>query len=266
MIEIVRQTTGSDMLQHLVPYLLLALVFLGIMLGALYLKTDKLKPEVRVCISVLSILALLGTIILGVVNQPQYQVVKDDYYTTSTQTEGNHAIVARRNSDNSDLLLRVTDGSSQQVRKTVNLMDADDETLLVTWNDAGPHSLSVSPKKIRYVKRSEEAKVKQALSNIMDAVTTEADTLFPGSKTSHSEDEFVDDPTDASVSPTTHTNSRQRIVRKHWPVMGKVGEKGLGAISEHALSHLRLKLRAAKTLTEFFMRHSSVLLDAVSPM
>ena len=171
MIEIVRQTTGSDTLQHLVPYLLLALVFLSIMLGALYLKTDKLKPEVRVRISVLSVLALLGTIILGVVNQPQYQVVKDDYYTTSAQTEGNHTIVARRNSDNSDLLLRVTDGSSQQVRKTVNLMDADDETLLVTWNDAGPHSLSVSPKKIRYVKPSEEAKVKQALSNIMDAVT-----------------------------------------------------------------------------------------------
>ena len=266
MIEIVRQTTGSDMLQHLVPYLLLALVFLGIMLAALYLKTDKLKPEVRVRISVLSVLALLGTVLLGVVNQPQYQVVKDDYYTTSTQTEGNHAIVARRNSDNSDLLLRVTDGSSQQVRKSVNLMDADDETLLITWNDAGPHSLSVSPKKIRYVKPSEEAKVKQALSNIMDAVTTEADTLSPGSKTSHSEDEFVDDPTEASVPPTTHTNSRQRIVRKHWPVMGKVGEKGLGAISVYSLGHLRLKLRSAKTLTEFFMRHSSVLLDAVSPM
>lgn len=48
--------------------------------------------------------------------------------------------------------------------------------------------------------------------------------------------------------------------------MGEVGEKGLGAISEHALSHLRLKLRSAKTLTKFFMRHASVLLDVVSPM
>lgn len=265
MIEIVRQTTGSDMLQHLVPYLLLALVFLGIMLAALYLKTDKLKPEVRVRISVLSVLALLGTVLLGVVNQPQYQVVKDDYYTTSTQTEGNHAIVARRNSDNSDLLLRVTDGSSQQVRKSMNLMDADDETLLITWNDAGPHSLSVSPKKIRYVKPSEEAKVKQALSNIMDAVTNEADTLFPGSKSTDS-DEFVDDPTDANVSPTTHTNTRQRIIRNNWLVMGKVGERGLGAISEYSFGHLRLKLRSAKTLTKFFMRHASVLLDVVSPM
>lgn len=266
MIEIVRQTTGSDMLQHLVPYLLLALVFLGIMLAALYLKTDKLKPEVRVRISVLSILALLGTILLGVVNRPQFQVVKDDYYTTSTQTEGNHAIVARRTSDNSDLLLRVTDGSSQQVRKTVNLMDADDETLLVTWNDAGPHSLSVSPKKIHYVKPSEEAKVKQALSNIMDAVTTEADTLFPGSKTSHSEDEFVDDPTDEGDSATHHSTTRQRVIRKSWPVTGRVGDRGLGAISERSLGHLRLKLRSAKTLTKFFMRHASVLLDVVSPM
>lgn len=266
MIEIVRQTTWRDILQNSTPYLFVALVFLVIMLAALYLKTDKLKFEVRIRIAVVSILALLGTVTLAVIQQPQYQVVKDDYHTTSTQTEGNHAIVARRNSDNSDLLLRVTDGSSQQVRKTVNLMDADDETLLITWNDAGPHSLSVSPKKIRYVKPSEEAKVKQALSNIMDAVTTEADTLFPGSKTSHSEDEFVDDPTDASVSPTTHTNSRQRIVRKNWPVMGKVKGKGLGAISEHSLGHLRLKLRSAKTLTKFFMRHSSVLLDAVSPM
>lgn len=265
MMEIVRQTTGSDMLQHLVPYLLLALVFLGIMLGALYLKTDKLKPAVRVRVAVVSILAMIGTVILGVVHQPQYQAVKDDYYTTSTQHNGHFVMVARRNSDNSDLLFRVIDGSSQQVRKTVNLMDADDETLLITWNDAGPHSLSVSPKKIRYVKPSEEAKVKQALSNIMGAVTNEADTLFPGSKSTDS-DEFVDDPTDASVSPTTHTNSRQRIVRKHWPVMGEVGEKGFGAVSEYSLGHLRLKLRAAKTLTKFFMRHSSVLLDAVSPM
>lgn len=214
MIEIVRQTTGGNMLQHLVPYLLLALVFLGVMLGALYLKTEKIKPAVRVRVAVVSILAMIGTILLGVVNQPQYQVVKDDYYTTSAQTEGNHTIVARRNSDNSDLLLRVTDGSSQQVRKSVNLMDADDETLLITWNDAGPHSVSVSPKKIHYVKPSEEAQVKRALSNIMDTVTNEADTLFPGSKTSHSDDEFVDDPTDAKVSPTTHTSTKRRIVRK----------------------------------------------------
>lgn len=265
MIEIVRQTTWRDILQNSTPYLFVALVFLVIMLAALYLKTDKLKFEVRIRIAVVSILALLGTVTLAVIQQPQYQVVKDNYYTTSTQTEGNHAIVARRNSDNSDLLLRVTDGSSQQVRKIVNLMDADDETLLITWNDAGPHSLSVSPKKIHYVKPSEEAKVKQALSNIMGAVTNEADTLFPGSKSTDS-DEFVDDPTDANVSPTTHTNSRQRIVRNNWLVMGKVGEKGLGAISEHSLGHLRLKLRSAKTLTKFFMRHSSVLLDAVSPM
>ena len=265
MIEIVRQTTWRDILQNSTPYLFVALVFLVIMLAALYLKTDKLKPEVRVRISVLSILALLGTILLGVVNQPQYQVVKDDYYTTSTQREGNHAIVARRNSDNSDLLLRVSDGSSQQVRKTVNLMDADDETLLVTWNDAGPHSLSVSPKKIRYVKPSEEAKVKQALSNIMDAVTTEADTLFPGSKTTHSDDEFVDDPTDEGAS-TVRTTTRQRVIRKSRPVMGRVGDRGLGAISEHALSHLRLKLQALQLKTKFFGRHASVLLDVISPM
>lgn len=265
MIEIVRQTTWGDLLQNAIPYALVAFVFLGITLGILYLKTEKLKPAVRVRVAVVSILAMIGTVILGVVHQPQYQAVKDDYYTTSTQHNGHFVMVARRNSDNSDLLFRVTDGSSQQVRKTVNLMDADDETLLVTWNDAGPHSLSVSPKKIHYVKPSEKAKVKQALSNIMDAVSNEADTIFPDSKTTHFDDEFVDDPTDESAS-TAHTTTRQRIVRKSWPVMGRVGDRGLGAISEQSLGHLQLTLQALRLQTKFFGRHASVLLDVVSPM
>lgn len=265
MIEIVRQTTWGDMLQNTLPYVFAALVFLGIAIGVLYLKTEKLKPAVRVRVAVVSILAMIGTVVLGVVHQPQYQAVKDDYYTTSSQYTGHLVMVARRNSDNSDLLFRVKDGSSQQVRKTVNLMDADDETLLITWNDAGPHSVSVSPKKVRFIKPSEEARVKKALSNIGDAVSNEADTLFPDSKTTHSDDEFVDDPTDEGAS-TVHTTTRQRVIRKSWPVTGRVGDRGLGAISEHSLGHLRLKLRAAKTLTKFFMRHSSVLLDAVSPM
>lgn len=266
MIEIVRQTTWGDMLQNTLPYVFAALVFLGIAIGVLYLKTEKLKPAVRVRVAVVSILAMIGTVVLGVVHQPQYQTVKDDYYTTSSQHAGHLVMVARRNSDNSDLLFRVKDGSSQQVRKTVNLMDADDETLLITWNDAGPHSVSVSPKKIHFVKPSEEARVKKALSNIMDAVSNEADTLFPDSKTTHSDDEFVDDPTDEGDSATHHSTTRQRVIRKSWPVTGRVGDRGLGAISEHSLGHLRLKLRALQLKTKFFGLHASVLLDVVSPM
>lgn len=195
MIEVVRKATTTDLFRHLFPFFLVILAFAGFTYYIVRSPKDKFRPGVRVSVVVVSVITMLGAVVVGVTSQPQYQVVKEDYYTTSTQDNGHLVMVARQNSNNGDLLIRVIDGSSQQVRKTVNLMDVDDETLLLTWNDAGPHSMSISPKMMHFIKPSEETQVKKALSNIMDAMTNEAYTLFPNSKTNHSDDEFVDDPT-----------------------------------------------------------------------
>lgn len=180
MIEIVRQTTRSDVLHNLLPYAVVAFLLLAVAIAILHIKVGRPSQEARVRISVVS--GLLSFLVLGFgfTSQPPYQVVKDGYHTTTKAVGGEQVLVVQNNHDEQELLFRVKDGSSEQVRKILPVMDVDNDALLVTWHDAGPHSLSVNPKTVRYIKPSEESKVKDALSKIQKAVTKEADALFSG--------------------------------------------------------------------------------------
>lgn len=116
------------------------------------------------------------------------------------------------------LQFRVSDHGSKQILKTVGITDADDDRVLLTWEDKGPHVISVKPKTIN-LKTDDykvDAKVKEALQNIVDSMAgafkdlsgQTADSTDRGESTDEStstddtdkDEPFVDDPDATSES------------------------------------------------------------------
>ena len=95
------------------------------------------------------------------------------------------------------LLFRVKDHGSQQVRKTLGITDADDDRVLLTWEDKGPHVISVKPKTInlRTDDYKVDAKVKEALNKIVDSMAGAFKDLAGQTDGSTNEQESTDEST-----------------------------------------------------------------------
>ena len=217
MIEIVRKATTADLFRHLFPFFLVILAFAGFTTYLVRSPKDKFQGNLRQILLGVGLAGALLTGVVGLFTNPSYYKVTDKYHTITHIKENAMAVeIVDEAAKSRGLLFRVKDHSSTQVLKTVGITDADDERVLLTWEDKGPHVISVKPKAInlRTDDYKVDAKVKEALNKIVDSMagafkdlagqtddsTNEQDSTEEPTSTDDKDkdDTFVDDPEEPS--------------------------------------------------------------------
>lgn len=220
MIEIVRKATTADLFRHLFPFFIVILAFAGFAYYIARSPKDKFQGNLRQILLSVGIVGALLTGVVGLLTNPSHYKVTDKYHTIVHVKESSMRVeIVDEMAKSRGLLFRVKDHGSQQVRKTLGITDADDDRVLLTWEDKGPHVISVKPSTIN-LKMDDykvDAKVKEALQNIVDSMagafkdlsgqtaddsSNDSDSSDHGQSTDdNSKDEpFVDDP-EASSEP-----------------------------------------------------------------
>lgn len=173
MIEIVRKATTTDLFRHLFPFFIVILAFAGFTYYIVRSPKDKFQGNLRQILLSVGIVGALLTGVVGLLTNPSYYKVTDKYHTIVHVKESSMNVeIVDEMAKSRGLLFRVKDHGSQQVLKTVGITDADDDRVLLTWEDKGPHVISVKPKTIN-LKTDDykvDAKVKEALQNIVDSM------------------------------------------------------------------------------------------------
>lgn len=219
MIEIVRKATTTDLFRHLFPFFIVMLAFAGFTYYIVRSPKDKFQGNLRQILLSVGIVGAILTGVVGLLTNPSYYKVTDKYHTIVHVKESSMSVeIVDEMAKSRGLQFRVSDHGSKQVLKTVGITDADDDRVLLTWEDKGPHVISVKPKTIN-LKTDDykvDAKVKEALQNIVDSMAgafkdlsgQTADSTDQGESTdapestdNNTKDEpFVDDP-EASSEP-----------------------------------------------------------------
>jgi hypothetical protein len=220
MIEVVRNATTTDLFRHLFPFFIVILAFAGFTYYIYRSPKDKFQGNLKQILLGVGFAGALLTGVVGLLTNPSYYKVTDKYHTIVHVKESSMNVdIVDEAAKSRGLLFRVKDHGSQQVRKTLGITDADDDRVLLTWEDKGPHVISVKPKTIN-LKTDDykvDAKVKEALQNIVDSMagafkdlsgqtaddsSNDSDSSDQGESTDdNSKDEpFVDDP-EASSEP-----------------------------------------------------------------
>ena len=221
MIEIVRKATTPDLFRHLFPFFIVILAFAGFTYYIIRSPKDKFQGNLKQILLGVGLAGALLTGVIGLLTNPSYYKVTDKYHTIVHVKESSLSVeIVDEMAKSRGLQFRVSDHGSKQVLKTVGITDADDDRVLLTWEDKGPHVISVKPKTIN-LKTDDykvDAKVKEALQNIVDSMAgafkdlsgQTADSTDQGESTdapestdNNTKDEpFVDDP-EASSEPAT---------------------------------------------------------------
>ena len=221
MIEIVRKATTPDLFRHLFPFFIVILAFAGFTYYIIRSPKDKFQGNLKQILLGVGLAGALLTGVIGLLTNPSYYKVTDKYHTIVHVKESSMSVeIVDEMAKSRGLQFRVSDHGSKQVLKTVGITDADDDRVLLTWEDKGPHVISVKPKTIN-LKTDDykvDAKVKEALQNIVDSMAgafkdlsgQTADSTDQGESTdapestdNNTKDEpFVDDP-EASSEPAT---------------------------------------------------------------
>lgn len=219
MIEVVRKATTTDLFRHLFPFFIVILAFAGFTYYIVCSPKDKFQGNLRQILLGVGFAGALLTGVVGLLTNPSYYKVTDKYHTIVHVKESSMSVeIVDEMAKSRGLQFRVSDHGSKQVLKTVGITDADDDRVLLTWEDKGPHVISVKPKTIN-LKTDDykvDAKVKEALQNIVDSMAgafkdlsgQTADSTDQGESTdapestdNNTKDEpFVDDP-EASSEP-----------------------------------------------------------------
>lgn len=219
MIEVVRNATTADLFRHLFPFFIVILAFAGFTYYIVRSPKDQFQGNLRQILLSVGIVGALLTGVVGLLTNPSYYKVTDKYHTITHIKENSMSVeIVDEAAKSRGLQFRVEDHGSKQVLKTVGITDADDDRVLLTWEDKGPHVISVKPKTIN-LKTDDykvDAKVKEALQNIVDSMagafknmtgdtsdsTDEPESTNEGQPTDdNTKDEpFVDDP-EASSEP-----------------------------------------------------------------
>lgn len=219
MIEVVRKATTTDLFRHLFPFFIVILAFAGFAYYIYRSPKDKFQGNLRQILLSVGLVGALLTGVVGLLTNPSYYKVTDKYHTIVHVKESSMNVeIVDEMAKSRGLQFRVSDHGSKQVLKTVGITDADDDRVLLTWEDKGPHVISVKPKTIN-LKTDDykvDAKVKEALQNIVDSMAgafkdlsgQTADSTDQGESTdapestdNNTKDEpFVDDP-EASSEP-----------------------------------------------------------------
>lgn len=216
MIEVVRNATTVDLFRHLFPFFLVILVFAGFTIYIYRSPKDKFQGNLKQILLSIGVAGVFLTCAVGFITNPSHYKVTDKYHTITHIKENAMAVeIVDEAAKSRGLLFRVKDHSSVQVLKTVGITDADDERVLLTWEDKGPHVISVKPKAInlRTDDYKVDAKVKEALNKIVDSMagafkdlagdTSEStDESADDTKVHTNDDTFVDDPEAPSESTT----------------------------------------------------------------
>lgn len=213
MIEVVRKATTADLFRHLFPFFIVILAFAGFTYYIVRSPKDKFKGNLRQILLGVGFAGALLTGVVGLLTNPSYYKVTDKYHTIVHVKESSMNVdIVDEAAKSRGLLFRVKDHGSQQVRKTLGITDADDDRVLLTWEDKGPHVISVKPKTInlRTDDYKVDAKVKEALNKIVESMAgafkdlagqTNGATDEPTSTDDKDKDEpFVDDPDATSES------------------------------------------------------------------
>lgn len=219
MIEVVRKATTTDLFRHLFPFFIVILAFAGFTYYIVRSPKDKFQGNLRQILLGVGFAGTLLTGVVGLLTNPSYYKVTDKYHTIVHVKESSMSVeIVDEMAKSRGLQFRVSDHGSKQVLKTVGITDADDDRVLLTWEDKGPHVISVKPKTIN-LKTDDykvDAKVKEALQNIVDSMAgafkdlsgQTADSTDQGESTdapestdnNTKEEPFVDDP-EASSEP-----------------------------------------------------------------
>ena len=220
MIEVVRNATTADLFRHLFPFFIVILAFAGFTYYIYRSPKDKFQGNLRQILLSVGLVGALLTGVVGLLTNPSYYKVRDKYHTIVHVKESSMNVeIVDEAAKSRGLQFRVSDHGSKKVLKTVGITDADDDRVLLTWEDKGPHVISVKPKTIN-LKTDDykvDAKVKEALQNIVDSMagafkdlsgqttddsSNDSDSSDQGESTDdNSKDEpFVDDP-EASSEP-----------------------------------------------------------------
>lgn len=220
MIEIVRKATTTDLFRHLFPFFIVILAFAGFAYYIYRSPKDKFQGNLRQILLSVGLVGALLTGVVGLLTNPSYYKVTDKYHTIVHVKESSMNVeIVDEMAKSRGLQFRVKDHGSQQVRKTLGITDADDDRVLLTWEDKGPHVISVKPKTIN-LKTDDykvDAKVKEALQNIVDSMadafkglsgqtaddsSNDGNSSDQGESTDNSDKDepFVDDP-EASSEP-----------------------------------------------------------------
>lgn len=213
MIEIVRKATTTDLFRHLFPFFIVMLAFAGFTYYIVRSPKDKFQGNLRQILLGVGLAGALLTGVIGLLTNPSYYKVTDKYHTITHIKENSMSVeIVDEMTKLRGLFFRVKDHSSSQVLQTVGITDADDDRVLLTWEDKGPHVISVQPKAIN-LKMDDykvDPKVKEALNKIVENLTgATSDSTDEQESTDNEEsadndtkDElFVDDP-EASSEPT----------------------------------------------------------------
>lgn len=213
MIEVVRKATTADFFRHLIPFFIVILAFAGFTYYIYRSPKDKFQGNLRSILLSIGLVGALLTGVIGLLTKPSYYKVTDKYHTITHIKENSMSVeIVDEMTKPRGLFFRVKDHSSSQVLKTVGITDADDDRVLLTWEDKGPHVISVQPKAIN-LKMDDykvDPKVKEALNKIVENLTgatsdstDEQDSTDNEESTSDDtkDEPFVDDP-EASSEPT----------------------------------------------------------------
>ena len=219
MIEIVRKATTADLFRHLFPFFIVILAFAGFTYYIIRSPKDKFQGNLKQILLGVGLAGALLTGVIGLLTNPSYYKVTDKYHTIVHVKESSISVeIVDEMAKSRGLQFRVSDHGSKQILKTVGITDADDDRVLLTWEDKGPHVISVKPKTIN-LKTDDykvDAKVKEALQNIVDSMAgafkdlsgQTADSTDRGESTDTPEstddtdkdEPFVDDPEASSES------------------------------------------------------------------
>ena len=198
MIEIVRKATTTDLFRHLFPFFIVILAFAGFTYYIIRSPKDKFKGNLKQILLGVGLAGALLTGVVGLLTNPSYYKVTDKYHTIVHVKESSMNVdIVDEAAKSRGLLFRVKDHGSQQVRKTLGITDADDDRVLLTWEDKGPHVISVQPKTInlRTDDYKVDAKVKEALNKIVDSMAGAFKDLAGQTDDSTNEQASTDDST-----------------------------------------------------------------------
>lgn len=198
MIEIVRKATTTDLFRHLFPFFIVMLAFAGFTYYIVRSPKDKFQGNLKQILLGVGFAGVLLTGVIGLLTNPSYYKVADKYHTIVHVKESSMNVeVVDEAAKSRGLLFRVKDHGSQQVRKTLGITDADDDRVLLTWEDKGPHVISVKPKTInlRTDDYKVDAKVKEALNKIVDSMAGAFKDLAGQTDGSTNEQESTDEST-----------------------------------------------------------------------
>lgn len=213
MIEIVRKATTADLFRHLFPFFIVILAFAGFTYYIVRSPKDKFQGNLRSILLSIGLVGALLTGVIGLLTKPSYYKVTDKYYTITHIKESSMSVdIVDEAAKSRGLQFRVADHGSKKVLKTVGITDADDDRVLLTWEDKGLHVISVKPSTIN-LKTDDykvDPKVKEALNKIVENLTgATSDSTDEQESTDNEEsadndtkdEPFVDDP-EASSEPT----------------------------------------------------------------